>query len=271
MDVHHLNCCPMHPFGKRFINGEGSYLEPAELVTHCLLLDVSGGLILVDTGLGRLDLHDPSRLGTLVNLTMNPSRSPDPTAYTRISNLGYDPAEVKHIFVTHLDMDHVGGLADFPEASIHLLEEEYQAAQDPPLMERLRYRQQLWEHNPNWTPYSSRGEDWFGFPSLQPLPDEVPELRMVPLPGHSAGHCGIAVKQNDGWLLHCGDAYFDANEMSPDDPSCTPGLRLQQKMISHDNRVRIETQNKLRDLIKHSEVDTVCSHSPEEYREFSSR
>ena len=31
---------------------------------------------------------------------------------------------------------------------------------------------------------------------------------MIPLPGHTLGHCGIAVRTKDRWLLHAGDAYF---------------------------------------------------------------
>lgn len=271
MEIHHLNCCPMHPFGKRLINGTGSFFEPANLVTHCLLLEADGRLALVDTGLGRADLEDPSRQGTLVNVTMNPRRSPDPTAATAIESLGYEPADVEHIFLTHLDVDHAGGLADFPGATVHLLRAEYETAQSPPLMEKLRYRKQLWEYDPEWKPHDTNGTDWFGFKALQPLPVELPELRMVPLPGHSAGHCGIAIDREDGWLFHCGDAYFDTREMNPENPRCTPGLRLQQRIISSDNGKRLETQKRLRKLKQQrDEVELICSHSPEEFSRYRS-
>lgn len=270
MEIHHLNCCPMKPFGKKFINGTGGWFETAELVTHCLLLRTETGLVLVDTGLGRRDLKDPSRQGTVVNWMMNPQRSPDPTAYTKIQSLGYDPHRVEHIFVTHLDMDHAGGLADFPDATVHLLKDEYQAAQSPPLMERMRYRKNLWDYGPDWRDHSTDGRDWYGFPAVQPLPEEVPEILMIPLPGHSPGHSGIAIEQPDGWLLHCGDAYFDTREMNTEDPSCTPGLRLQQKMISHDNADRLKTQKRLRSLKeRHDDVKLICSHSPEEFYQFN--
>ncbi len=29
---------------------------------------------------------------------------------------------------------------------------------------------------------------------------------MIPLPGHSRGHCGVAVRADGQWLLHYGDA-----------------------------------------------------------------
>ena len=36
---------------------------------------------------------------------------------------------------------------------------------------------------------------------------------MVPLPGHTPGHAGIAIDTPEGWLLHAGDAYFYRHEM----------------------------------------------------------
>src|SRR5207245_5655496 len=38
--------------------------------------------------------------------------------------------------------------------------------------------------------------------------DREPDILMIPLPGHTLGHCGIAVRAKDKWLLHAGDAYF---------------------------------------------------------------
>jgi glyoxylase-like metal-dependent hydrolase (beta-lactamase superfamily II) len=36
-----------------------------------------------------------------------------------------------------------------------------------------------------------------------------PEIRLVRLAGHTAGHVGVAVPAGDGrWLLHAGDAHF---------------------------------------------------------------
>jgi hypothetical protein len=33
-----------------------------------------------------------------------------------------------------------------------------------------------------------------------------PEIWIVPLTGHTSGHCGVAIQTNDGWHFHCGDA-----------------------------------------------------------------
>jgi glyoxylase-like metal-dependent hydrolase (beta-lactamase superfamily II) len=36
----------------------------------------------------------------------------------------YDPKDVRHIVLTHLDFDPAGGLGDFPHATVHMLADE---------------------------------------------------------------------------------------------------------------------------------------------------
>jgi glyoxylase-like metal-dependent hydrolase (beta-lactamase superfamily II) len=35
--------------------------------------------------------------------------------------------DIKHCIITHLDFDHIGGLADFPDAAVHISGEEYKS------------------------------------------------------------------------------------------------------------------------------------------------
>ncbi len=39
------------------------------------------------------------------------------------------------------------------------------------------------------------------------------EIAIVPLVGHTRGHSAIAVRDGEGWLMHCGDTYFHRGEM----------------------------------------------------------
>ena len=54
------------------------------------------------------------------------------------------------------------------------------------------------------------------------LPGVDAEVLMIPLVGHSRGHTGVAVRDGEGWLLHCGDAYFHRGQMEPE-PDCPRG------------------------------------------------
>ncbi|HJK90467.1 MAG TPA: MBL fold metallo-hydrolase, partial [Polyangiaceae bacterium LLY-WYZ-15_(1-7)] len=155
MRVHHLRCGTMCPFARRLITGEGGLLERGELVCHVLLVEAPGGLVLVDTGFGTDDLRDPAtRLGPVRHL-LQPTYAPAETARAQIEALGLDPADVRHIVLTHLDLDHAGGLSDFPAARVHLLADEQGAALAPPTAaERSRYRSAQWAHGPDWRPYA---------------------------------------------------------------------------------------------------------------------
>jgi glyoxylase-like metal-dependent hydrolase (beta-lactamase superfamily II) len=209
MKIHHLNCGSV-----RRIEATYDGPPPAPAVNHCLLIETDrDGLVLVETGLGLDDIRDPA--GTLgadwVQMTQ-PVLAEDETAVRQVAALGYPPDDVRHVVVTHLDVDHCGGLPDFPGARVHVLAAELDAA----LAEApsFRYRPAHWAHGPRWATYAQEpGPDWFGFTSVQL--DDVPEdIQLIPLGGHTAGHAGVAVREADRWLLHCGDevSVFSAHD-----------------------------------------------------------
>jgi glyoxylase-like metal-dependent hydrolase (beta-lactamase superfamily II) len=99
---------------------------------------------------------------------------------------------------------------------------------------------------------------------MQGLP---PDILLIPLAGHTVGHCGVAVQRDDGtWLLHAGDAYFHEMEMSSG-ATCPPGLRLYQKLMQADGAARLRNQERLRTLIRGhaAEIDVFCAHDAAEF------
>jgi glyoxylase-like metal-dependent hydrolase (beta-lactamase superfamily II) len=266
MRIHHLNCGSFCPHGRRLINGEGGLLERASIVCHCLAIETGDGLVLVDTGFGMEDARNPRQLGAGFRLLMEPRPEAATTALRQIEALGFAAGDVKHIVPTHLDLDHAGGLPDFPEAEVHVFAPELEAALHPHLRERLRYIGGAhWKHSPRWVQHGVGGDDWFGFGSVRILPGLDAEVLLVPLVGHSRGHTAIAVKDGDGWLLHCGDAYFNRGEVTTP-PSCPPIMRIFQTVMATDNRARKSNQERLRELVRShgDEVKLFCAHDPRE-------
>lgn len=260
--VHHLNCGTMCPRGARALVGSGGLLAPAELVCHCLLIEGAEGLVLIDTGFGLDDVRRPRQLGLLFGAVVRPALDAGETAVSQLRGLGFDPRDVRHVITTHLDLDHAGGLPDFPDAEVHLLGEELAAALHPAWQQRLRYVAAHWAHGPHWVQHDSGGESWFGFDSVRALPDGDDEILLIPLRGHTAGHTGVAVRQGTGWLLHCGDAYFHHGEVQTP-PHCPPGLRAFAAIDEVDGQARRHNVERLRDLaLGHGdEVELICSHS----------
>lgn len=268
--VHHLNCATMCPRGARFLTGSGGLLEPTAIVAHVLVVETGKGLVLVDTGLGCADIAEPARTGRFFNTVVRPRYRLEETAIEQVRTLGHDPADVRHIVLTHLDVDHAGGLGDFPNAEVHLHETELAAGQSPGRREALRYIASQWGHGPKWVPHAVDGESWHGFEAVRAIPGLDPEILLVPLHGHTRGHSGVAVRDGERWLLHCGDAYFHHGAIA-DPPRVPPGFRLFTALVGYDRRLRLENVERLRELARHAgvggsgEVAIFCAHDPLEF------
>lgn len=248
--------CP--PAGR--LNG----FMPARLVAHCLVLEDSDGLTLVDTGLGTGDIADPRRLGRPFVAGVGAVLDPAETALAQLRTRGFAASDVRRVVLTHLDPDHAGGLGDFPGAEVHVHADELAAARRPGLRERPRYVSAQWAHGPAWVEHTAAsGETWFGFEAVTLVTDD---LVLVPLHGHTRGHTGVAVRRpGGGWLLHAGDAYFHTSEKS-DPAACPRGLRAFQRMMAIDNRARVTNRDRLRSLhADHGdEVTMFCAHDESE-------
>ncbi|QNS02783.1 MBL fold metallo-hydrolase [Streptomyces xanthii] len=274
MRIHHLNCGTMRPFGRRLVNGTGSPFGAGEMVCHCLLIETEQGLVLVDSGVGLDDVARPSEsLGRGFRVVARPVLDPDETAVRQVAALGYDIEDVRHIVLTHLDLDHAGGLRDFPRAKVHVLRTELDAALSAGTRaERIRYPAAQRAHGPDWETYEAVGESWFGFDAVRGLIGLPPEILLVPLAGHTRGHTGVAVDSGDGWLLHAGDAYFFHGEVDPADPRSTAGLRLFQSLVETEGSPRLHNQQRLLELARTSgdEIRIFSAHDPVELRRHQS-
>ncbi len=267
MKAHHLNCGTMRPLGGKLVTGEGSYLAAAEMVCHVLLLETDDGLVLVDSGLGLDDVRRPAEtLARHFRVMSRPALDEAETALRQVEALGFAASDVRDVVLTHLDLDHGGGLRDFPRARVHVSAEELAAATRPGKSgnDRVRYPDNQWRHGPRWTPHEATGETWFGFAGVR---EARPDVLLVPLFGHTHGHTGVAVRVGDRWLLHAGDSYFFHGEMDAD-RRCPPALTLMQKWMQVLPGPRVANQERLRELVRDhgGSVDVFSAHDATELR-----
>ena len=172
-----------------------------------------GRVALVDSGFSREDLNDPvGRLGA-GSFAVQPDRSEEFTAIGQVKALGYNSDQVSDIVLTHLDLDHAGGLADFPGATCHVSLNEYKSAIiDRSVVDSARYRAPQLEMIRQLKVHPAFGDLWdFGLSGHEVLPGIV----MIPMPGHTWGHCAVAVKTGSGaWAFHAGDSMFDSSQLT---------------------------------------------------------
>ena len=277
MRVHHLNCATDCPLGGAIFDGRST--GPLGLIVgHCLLIETDRhGLVLVDTGYGLNDVaHPQGRVPNFFRALLNIRLREEDTAARQVEAMGFKRSDVRHIVLTHLDFDHAGGIEDFPDAAVHLMAAEHDAATGPRrgFIAHGRYRPRQWAGVTDWRTYGAAGEPWFGFDAVRRLDDLPPEILLVPLPGHTWGHAGVAVRRDakDGeeggrWLLQAGDAYFYRGEVRGPTRRCTPGLRAYQNLMNVHRDQRLANQERVRRLsVEHEgEIDVVCSHDAHEF------
>ena len=201
MRVHHLNCGSLNP----------PLTEP--VVCHVLLIEAPEYLVLIDAGFGMRDIDDPhTRIGPVRHL-VRPALRREETALAQIRDMGLRPEDVRHVIATHLDVDHIGGFSDFPNAQLHTTAREADSAYSRSLVSRARYRRVQLPPPHRVVTHRPTSETWRSFEGVTPLTQVGENIVLIPMPGHTLGHAAVAVEAEAGWILHCGDAFYHRNTL----------------------------------------------------------
>lgn len=157
------------------------------LAMRCLLIEMEGERILVDTGAGRIadakirDLYGIENDGRPTRLE------------TSLRAIGVEPADVSLVVSTHLHFDHAGG---------HTITEEGEKRASFPNA-RYLVRRGEWEAAQADNPLLRAGYDRANFESLRDLgvleltdggEEIAPGVRLASMPGHTTDHQGVLVE-----------------------------------------------------------------------------
>jgi glyoxylase-like metal-dependent hydrolase (beta-lactamase superfamily II) len=200
-----------------FIRGAG--MKSMQFPILSVLIERDNGLVLFDTGIGTRieeEMRPPIYWGNLFfhRCVMRTRFNPQNDALIhQLQRLGFKPADVKNVIISHLHWDHAGGMRDFPHAHFFVGRREWDFASNlskGALFKNAFIKEQfcgagldieLIETDPG-KPFKNfaASYDLFGNDSMV----------LVDLPGHSPGLMGMYLTMPSGrrFLFSADTFYF---------------------------------------------------------------
>jgi glyoxylase-like metal-dependent hydrolase (beta-lactamase superfamily II) len=164
-------------------------LNRCEYSTRCLLVEVGGRRILVETGNGD---KFPPKLKDIYGIDH------DRAVADALRDAGLSPDDIDTVIMTHLHFDHSGGTTRrMPSGA---LEPVFKRARH--VVQRREWEDATHPHERNRASYLQENVGPLGEAKLLQLVDgEVeiaPGVRVLPTPGHTAGHQSVLIGPADG-------------------------------------------------------------------------
>jgi glyoxylase-like metal-dependent hydrolase (beta-lactamase superfamily II) len=212
-----------------FVTPEGKL----SLSIHSLIVDTPGAKLVVDTCIGNDRNRDP--LAIMSNLA---------TSYLDdMSAAGYKPESINYVLCTHLHLDHVGWntrlvngkwVPTFPKASYLLNKKElalFGSIDEKATDDFLQVQRRV---------FADSVQPVFDAGLAKPVegPTQVCEdVRLVPTPGHTPGHCSVLIESKEEKALITGDfihhpiQFHDPGLVSPFDVDNTAAVATRRRVF----------------------------------------
>jgi N-acyl homoserine lactone hydrolase len=222
------------------------------LPIHAWLIEHPEGLILVDTGESARS-SEPGwfpRWHPYFRLAVRLWVAPEEEIGPQVERLGFSPADVRKVVLTHLHTDHAGGLGHFPNSEILIHRRELRLAGGFP----GKVRGCLPHRLPDWLsprPFAFDGPAVGPFDSSVPV-TEAGDVLIVPTPGHTPGHVSVVLEESDHALFFAGDASY------------TQDLMLEGAVdgVAPDDAVARETLGRIQEFTRRRPTVYLPAHDP---------
>jgi glyoxylase-like metal-dependent hydrolase (beta-lactamase superfamily II) len=170
------------------------------------------GVIVVDTG-SNAGLKSLPRWHPYFQLSVRFDIEPEQELGPQLRSLGIGARDVKTVVLTHMHIDHDGGVAHFPHSRIFA--DGGEIARTAGISGTLNgYLRNRW---PSW--FQPEALAWQPVP-YGPFPSSARMTRAgdviaVPTPGHTPGHLSVLVNDGDRQIMLAGDtSYLDSTMLS---------------------------------------------------------
>lgn len=211
----------------------------------------NGKRVVYDTSWGSAVRKHAVREMALARLVDVPVLPEGACVNERIAQLGYRNEDIDYVVLSHMHVDHAGGVLDMQGAKKFLVSrEEYLAAEKGGL---TNYRKRMWKGVKfDFIDYKACGlgpyglaQDLFGDGSVM----------LVSTPGHTVGHTSVLIRNNGKQLLLAGDCGYARKSWRD---GILPGLlRDEEKMLKSLAWVKhfYDTESGVIDVISDHETE----------------
>jgi glyoxylase-like metal-dependent hydrolase (beta-lactamase superfamily II) len=219
------------------------------LPTYAWVIEHRDGVMVVDTGQGVHLLESGKSLHPYVRWEVAFRIEPEEEIGPQLRTLGIADRDVKTVVLTHLHMDHDGGLKHFPQSEILVARGEIEAARG--WGGRLRgYLPDRW---PSWfdpRPLDLPAEPCGPFAASRRL-TAAGDIVAVATPGHTADHISVLVRDDDLTYLLAGDASYTEELMcagkvdgvSPDERMARATLATIRRLADDGRTIYLPTHD----------------------------
>jgi N-acyl homoserine lactone hydrolase len=220
-----------------------------DLPVTMFLIEHPSGLALFDTGCNPRVAIDAvgcwGKIADYLHVRMKPEEAVD----QQIRLHGYQPEDVKYVIVSHLHLDHAGGLRLFPQAKFFIMKGELNYAYWPERHARASFKidDLLPTRRFDWNELAG-DTDLFGDGSLV----------MLKTPGHTPGEASLLIRfERRPPLLITGDTVHIRAQLETLAPTAT----------DLDPHLAVDSLRRIKQIRDKGEAQVWVMHDPEDWAE----
>jgi len=161
---------------------------------------------------------------------------------------GVPPGDIQTAIISHLHFDHVGGIAQIPQADLLVSAREWAILSQPRPEREWILREHIEIPGAKWQQITFQPSDdplFEGFAGIYDVAGDG-SMILLPTPGHTAGSMSLLIRQ-DGWapILLVGDLTYETSLLDQD---IVPGTGDRETLLASFAKVR-ELRRRLPGLV----------------------